>query len=85
MPAWWRGPFCAASSGFDVHAWKPGHLYRGEGPGEWAVEAVFEGPAVIGAALERATKGIVHLRNQELGYRIITAVDDRRLDKLTRI
>lgn len=68
-----------------MHAWKPGHLYRGEGPGEWAVEGVFDGPAVIGAALERTTKGIVHLRNQELGYRIIMAVDDVRLQKLVRI
>ncbi len=68
-----------------MHNFQPGQLYRGPGEGEWAVEAVYDGPAVIGAALERTTKGIVHLRNQELGYRLIAAVDDKRFAKLKRI
>ncbi len=68
-----------------AHDWKPGQAYVGDGPGEWAVEAVFDGPAVIGAAMERTALGVVHLRNQELGYRYIAAVDDPRLEKLTRI
>ena len=55
------------------------------GEGEWVVEAVFQGPAVIGTAMERTTEGVVHLRNQELGYRIITTVDDKRLRKLKRL
>lgn len=65
--------------------WAAGQMYRGDGPGEWAVEAVFDGPAVIGTTLERTTVGVVHLRNQELGYRFIARVDDPQLEKLTRI
>lgn len=67
------------------HDFKPGQLYRSDGPGEWAVEVVFRGPAVIGDNLERTTKGVVHLRNQDLGYRRIARLDDPSLNQLTRI
>ncbi len=67
------------------HAFAPGQVYRSDGPGEWVVEAVFQGPACIGTALERTTEGVVHMRNVDLGYRLITGVDDPRLEQLTRI
>ena len=67
------------------HRFKPGQAWRGPGPGEWVVEAVFEGLTVVGAAMERTTEGVVHLRNQELGYRAITPVGDKRLQKLKRV
>ena len=70
------------------HAFRPGQAYRAPGPGVWIVEAVYAGPCVVFAddRIPAATlAGVVHFRNTEIGYRLVARVDDRKLEKLTRI
>ncbi len=70
------------------HTFRPGQAYRAPGPGVWIVEAVYHGPAFIFADDRKPAptlSGVVHFRNQELGYRLVARVDDSKLDKMTRI
>ena len=71
-----------------MHFTKPGQAYRDPNGLIWIVEAFYAGPAVIFANDKEphATRiGVVHLANRDLGYRIISTVDNPKLDKLERV
>lgn len=76
------------SDRFDPEHVKPGQVYEGSGVGVWVVEAVFKGPTVVYAndsSPPMTMRGVVHMRNQELGYRLVARLDDHRLKKMKKI
>lgn len=69
--------------------WVQGEAYRwGDGPGDWIVQQVLEGPVIIlgiGGAPAFCRDGAVVLANYDLGSRLIAMTDEQRLHKLTRV